>query len=86
MTCLLCAEGRRQSFTDLVAVQEHAMHEHGYTPDDHRRARRSEVAPNRYRWTFPDGRTWLEAVKELSAGGEDLQRFLEQHGRTFEDG
>jgi hypothetical protein len=69
MTCLLCPAGGRRPFTDLVAVQEHAMREHGYTSEDHRRARRTQLAPDRYCWTFPDGRTWLEAIKEECKDG-----------------
>jgi hypothetical protein len=63
MTCLLCPPSEREEFSDLVAVQEHAMREHGYTQDDHRRARRTHLGEDRIRWTFPDGSEWLEAVK-----------------------
>jgi hypothetical protein len=54
----------------LVRMQEHAMQVHGYTQEDHRKARRRELGFDRYIWTMPDGKDWMEAVFTPSCGGE----------------
>jgi len=63
LTCLICGH----QDPGLVAIQEHAMREHGYTQEDHREATRRMVERG-YRWTFPDGVEWLEAVHEFLVG------------------
>ena len=60
MKCLLCND---VTSTNLVEIQEHAMNEHGYTQDDHRRTTKREIENGGYIFTFPDGADWMEAVK-----------------------
>ncbi len=52
------------------------MDDHGYTQEDHRNVARTKVSPNHYQWTFPDGRTWLDAVKtaEIVRDQGDVQQ------------
>jgi hypothetical protein len=66
MKCLICNE-----YTDnnLVRIQEHAMHEHGYTQEDHRRVTKREIDGG-YIYTFPDGQDWLEATR--TTGGTSI--------------
>jgi ribosomal protein L37E len=58
LKCLQC----EYTDTDLVRIQEHAMAAHGYTQDDHRKAQRRKIRFDRYIWTMPDGKDWLDAV------------------------
>lgn len=65
LKCLLC--GRLDG--GLVRLQEHAMHDHGYSQDDHRRSTR-RYEGHRYIWTMPDGTDWLEASQGLLTARE----------------
>lgn len=68
LMCLLCSA----SGVDLVAMQQHAMNEHGVTVDDLRGASSQKVQqqPRVFEYTLPDGRTWLRA-QEGRAGVEE---------------
>jgi len=59
-TCLICGlQGG-----DLVAMQEHAMEEHGYTQEDHQRVTsRHDPKTNIWIYTFPDRVDWLQAER-----------------------
>lgn len=59
LTCLIC--GVRMS--DLGAIQEHAMDEHGYLQDDHGFAKRRTEPGGAFVWTFPDGVDWMRAAE-----------------------
>jgi hypothetical protein len=65
MKCLLCPPQSKVTWTDLVAIQEHVMRDHGYTRMDLRTNTRRPASPNKdhYIWTMPDGSDWLEAKK-----------------------
>lgn len=57
LTCLIC--GTRGN--DLVRMQEHVMHEHGYKHDDHQKVTRRREGDS-YIWTMPDGTDWLSST------------------------
>ncbi len=57
LKCLLCGA----TDSNLVHIQEHAMNEHGYTQDDHRKVTK-RATDEGYIYTFPDGKDWLEAT------------------------
>jgi hypothetical protein len=48
----------------LIAMQEHAMEEHGYTQEDHRRNTARNPKTNVWIYSFPDGVDWLYAERE----------------------
>jgi hypothetical protein len=58
LKCLQCG----YHDANLVHMQEHAMKQHGYKQEDHRKAQRREMGFDRYIWTMPDGKDWMEAV------------------------
>jgi len=57
LTCLICGK----TGGNLVAMQEHAMHDHGYEEQDHRHATRRGERAIGYVWTMPDGADWMRA-------------------------
>lgn len=61
LTCLICG-CKGQS---LVAIQEHAMEEHGYTQEDHRNVTRRSEPDGSFVWTFPDGLDWLRSAADI---------------------
>ena len=72
MKCLLCPEPR-QPYANLVAIQEHAMDEHGYTQADHQQVQ-SWVEGEVYTYTFPDGKDWMRAVRQSGDSEKRDQR------------
>jgi len=60
LKCLICGH----EDNNLVAIQEHAMDEHGYAQDDHRRAARRQTEEGAWIYTMPDGIEWLMAKRE----------------------
>jgi hypothetical protein len=66
MKCLLCqaapAEQRSSTlvWSNLVAIQEHAMYDHGYKQDDIRNGSKRQLEDGGYIFTFPDGKDWME--------------------------
>ena len=66
MTCLLCLDAGRASddWKSLVSVQEHAASVHGYPTTLQRAVKSREVEPGHYIYTMPDGKDWLDAVRE----------------------
>jgi hypothetical protein len=67
MNCLLCSLGttwhHELGSTDLIALQEHLMDEHGYTQDDLRLQRLHQRENGILEYEFPDGKIWLRAWK-----------------------
>jgi hypothetical protein len=61
LTCVQC--GKNDNV--LINLQEHAMKDHGYTQDDHRRQTKREIDgdPGHLMYTMPDGKDWLEAER-----------------------
>lgn len=51
--------------TSLVAIQEHAMHVHGYRQSDLMlTTKRLTLTGIGYIWTMPDGVDWLKAIRD----------------------
>lgn len=68
LRCLLCEAGTTWNLpkgtSDLVAIQEHLMRDHGVPQEDLQRQTCQVLAPNTYLYVLPDGRFWLYATKE----------------------
>lgn len=60
LTCMICGH----QGGGLIAMQEHAMEEHGYTQEDHRRNTARNPKTNVWIYSFPDGVDWLYAERE----------------------
>jgi hypothetical protein len=70
LTCLICGHKERS----LVAIQEHAMREHGYAQRDLQKNSRRAVEG--YVYSMPDGVDWLLA--EMLEGSAELPKVEEK--------
>ena len=55
----------KASDSQLVRMQQHAIHEHGIAPEQIVSARRESSSHQTYEWRLPDGRVYLLATQAI---------------------